>query len=697
MIALFVGELLSVRQLGMMGATDARIEHEIFGRFARFIVGEQLAILGVYVALGLGAALVATATLTLWDRALAREVSRRRRWLTVALIVMGIELWRSAVAVIEYPQLYAETLYLRGGWRRALQVALTEHAPRAWVDGAGWLALAVLLVGPFATARGRMWIRTFFQTIARRAPRRGAAAAALLVIATAAGVGRRHARAAINEPAAAGDRPNILVIAVDSLRADRVGPAHADVAPHLAALAQRGVELRSAYVTVPRTFPSWMTLLTGRWPEHHGVRTMFPDAATRSFAVQQFPALPSQLAAHGYRTAVVSDFAGEIFARADVGFGERAVPLFNLRTVVAQAGLNIHPGLVPYSATALGHRALPSLEAAGDNADPARLADRVIATFEPKNDNDRGRPFFITAFFSGCHFPYAAPDPWYRRHTSPDYTGAFRYHKPPPVPGAPDVELGDADVTQVRALYDGAVGATDAAIGRVLDALEKAHLSQNTIVVVLADHGENLYEPGRGMAHGEHLHGDKTLHIPLLIFDPVHKFPAHAASDIVRDIDLAPTLSALAGVPFAGGDGVSLLPLLRGEKDSLDLVALAETELWLIPTGPGFGPDERLPYPGIPATLVLENGDDIVLAPWMKELVVTAKHRALRTAQWKLTYEPTRDGVHWELYDTIADPDERTNVASQHNELLVPLQKQLLDWSILDGSELVHDFIVPRR
>src|SRR5262249_990864 len=121
-------------------------------------------------------------------------------------------------------------------------------------------------------------------------------------------------------PTALSDRPNILVLAVDSLRADR---AFADDArerfPAIASLAARGVRFREAYVTVARTFPSFVTLLTGRWPHHHGIRHMFPSAQQRQ-AIG--PALPDALRKAGYRTGVVSDYAGEIFSRTPFGFDE---------------------------------------------------------------------------------------------------------------------------------------------------------------------------------------------------------------------------------------------------------------------------------------------------------------------------------------------------------------------------------------
>ena len=215
----------------------------------------------------------------------------------------------------------------------------------------------------------------------------------------------------------------MLLLAVDSLRADRVfAPDEARRFPALAGLAARGVRFREAHVTVPRTFPSFVTLLTGRWPHHHGIRHMFPTAEQRRSIG---PALPSALAAAGYRTIALSDYAGEIFSRTPLGFTDIRVPYFDMKTIIGQRGLQVHPNLLPYATTALGRLLFPEVEALPEHADPDILADRAIRQLDRAGE----RPFFMTVFFSTAHFPYAAPAPWYRKFADPKYAGAFRYAK----------------------------------------------------------------------------------------------------------------------------------------------------------------------------------------------------------------------------------------------------------------------------
>ncbi len=139
------------------------------------------------------------------------------------------------------------------------------------------------------------------------------------------------------------------------------------------------------------------------------------------------------------------------------------------------------------------------------------------------------------------------------------------------------------------------------------------------------------------------------MRVPVVIHDPVHRFPAHGVHGLTRDIDLLPTLLTLLGQPMSGAlrsqlDGVDLAPLLKGERDTLGLSSLAETELWFTPSGPGFAFDQRLPYPDVTSTTDISPDDDIAVTERYRDLVTVAKHRALRTDRYKIIYRPTRNG-----------------------------------------------------
>jgi arylsulfatase A-like enzyme len=682
-LALFFGLDFIGATLDFMGfSADEKATSLILHRYGAQIVRDQLRILATYVVVGAALGGIGAIVGALWDRVGDRRPSARRRAARGVIAALVGHAYLFARSVVHYPQLYSEAFYDRGGARRAAMVWLTQHATAPMLDGTIALVLVVLVGLPLSTYVGRSLVRRWIRVATTARAVRWATAGGLALAVCVVGI------AAHRRPSGhAGRQPNVLVLAVDSLRADRVFSTDARRFPALASLAERGVRFREAHVTVPRTFPSFVTLLTGRYPHHHGIRHMFPSAAQRA---EIGPSLPSALHDAGYRTAVISDYAGEIFSRTPLGFDHVDVPYFDMKTIVALRGLQVHPNVLPYATSTLGRHLFPAVTAMPELSDPSLLADRAIAELGRAGD----RPLFLTVFFSAAHFPYASPDPYYRRYGSPDYAGPYRYQKPPLAP-APAT---DADRAQIRALYDGAVAATDAAIARIVAHLKHDGLADDTIIVLLADHGENLYDlPERGMGHGDHLRGSAADHVPWVWIDPRDHLPPHDVTGLVRDVDFAPTLAHLVGIAPPPSDGVDLAPLLRSERPTLGLEAYQETELWFVANGPGFSPEERLPYPTITGVTDLAADDDVYLRPEWQDTVIVGKHRAIRTDRWKLLYRPTRAGVLWSLYDLARDPDERTDVIEAHADVAATLRHKLQHWMLGDARMTLRgDFLVPR-
>ena len=187
--------------------------------------------------------------------------------------------------------------------------------------------------------------------------------------------------------------------------------------------------------------------------------------------------------------------------------------------------------------------------------------------------------------------------------------------------------------------YDSAIRATDERLGRVFSALKSQGLLRRTLVVVTSDHGESLGENGY-LQHGPRV-GEPVLRVPLVIRlpddHPLRLRSGIQVRDLVRTIDILPTVLEIVGVPSPSGiDGVSLVPLLEG-KEIAPLWAYAET-------GSSFGRvDPELHLPGVPG-----------------------KHRAVRTDRWKLIRIPLERGVENRLYDLTQDPAESRDVAAEH-------------------------------
>ncbi len=134
--------------------------------------------------------------------------------------------------------------------------------------------------------------------------------------------------------------------------------------------------------------------------------------------------------------------------------------------------------------------------------------------------------------------------------------------------------------------YDGAIAFMDAQVGRLVGGLRRRGVLERTVVVVIADHGESLGEHGE-FTHARRLY-EGVLHVPFIVRAPVAGFGGRRVQAVVRSVDLLPTVLALLGVPAPPGiDGVSLLPLVRGDGGDANLEAYAETLYpWLRRGGP---------------------------------------------------------------------------------------------------------------
>lgn len=630
-------------------------------------------------AIATGAAIGLVAELALYARRLTHATPRTfvGRTLARVALVAGLHSALLAWGIARMPQLYTDVLWTRSGrsaaFARTVQLLITDV-----LGPAGVVALTALALVAFVRPR------------VGRAHARGAALVftAVALIASVSLIASRP-RVRTKRPAS----PNVVIIAVDSLRDDRLIPS---VAPNLSRVGESGARFSRAYVTLPRTLPSWTTILTGREPHTHGLRTMFPRYEDRA---RDLRALPARLASVGYRTAVVGDYAADIFTRVRYGFERVDAPTFNFHALIATRALEKATPLLPVLHSSLGRRVMPAMREMNQAADPALVATDAVRAIDAMEE---GKPFFLTVFFSTAHFPYAAPAPYYGKFTDPAYRGRFRYHKPNVL--GQEGALDDADIRQVRGLYDGAVAAVDNAAGEILAALRRRGLSDDTIVIVTADHGEMLYDNGHGQGHGDHLFGDHVMHVPLAMQLPARlgAVNSRVLPDVVRDVDLAPTILELCGAPGGDVDGRSLRPLLFG--GSLPpKPAFAETEIWMteaIAELPSGGPSPlRLPYPNVSMLTELDPrlAHDVVMRAEAEPIVVAAKHRAITDGALKLVYVPTRIGPRWFLFDRTTDPGETMDLSSKRPADVERLRAELWRWILSDKRVEERDGIVVPR
>jgi arylsulfatase A-like enzyme len=330
------------------------------------------------------------------------------------------------------------------------------------------------------------------------------------------------------------DRPNVLLITIDTLRADRISAAGYPRAttPNLDRLAAEG--LRFTHVETPRakTTPAIATIFTGMYPHEHGVRDLLVPIE------QKIPLLTESLHKAGYATgAIVGNYVlQDRFSGLARGFDSWCEDLPDKD--------GVPPDDVPQRrARSMTDGALAALglAAAKPDAGPARSMVR------------EGEPWFLWIHYMDPHGLYDPPPEHriFHRETPdliPDDPGFVAEYN---VPSSCRTPAGRVDAALVRDLYDGEVHYVDAEIGRLVDALRANHLLDKTLVVVVADHGESLGEHRCWFEHGRDAF-ETTCRVPLVARLPASA-EARAAPGVRNEdfslADLAPTILDWLGLP----------------------------------------------------------------------------------------------------------------------------------------------------
>jgi arylsulfatase A-like enzyme len=386
-------------------------------------------------------------------------------------------------------------------------------------------------------------------------------------------------------------RPNVLLISIDSLRADHVGADgyQRHTTPHLDALGTAGVVFHTAISSSSWTLPTHVTLLTALPPSLHGVNGI------RRRLAESAVTLAEVLHAAGYETA---GFVGGPLLRRIYGH-DQGFDSYDDSTVVRPLGQANH-GIT--SPTLVG------------------LVDDWLAAWRRRGT---GRPFFVFLHLWDVHYDYAPPPP-YDRLFDPDYDGtldASNFETNPAL--RPDMPA--RDLQHLVALYDGEIRFTDEWIGRLLDTLDRMGLTDDTIVVVTADHGDEFFEHG-GKGHATTLF-DEVLRIPLLMRYPRRIRPGQVVDEQVRLEDVAPTILGLARVDPPADFGVH-----GGPEDA----AGADLTPWLVG-------HPKEPFPSLTAYALL---------------VPFGRTTAVRTPTHKLIERTQGKRRHTFFYDLRSDPGE---------------------------------------
>jgi len=446
-------------------------------------------------------------------------------------------------------------------------------------------------------------------------------------------------------------RPNLVIVALDTLRPDHLGCYGYERAtsPGLDAFAAGAVVFEQAESPAPWTAPAMISLVTGLRPEAHGVFG-FPNPGRLN---ERAVTLAEVLSEHGYRTAAFTEGG---YAKGEFGLDQ---------------GFEVFPA-----------NPGDSLSNMSNVLDPSRLAgnlDRAIAWLADRDDE----PFFMFFHTYEVHGPLRAPAEYVRRFdpgwdpevehdrlaevlarwTSTkkiDRAGALllrnhNFHcavKPPP--GIQQYmhdhgllpEDGSSFYSEtldfVRDQYDAEIAYTDASLERLWQALRDRGLDERTVVVVVSDHGEALGEHGV-VGHGSR-HFSEQLRVVLIVRAP--GIAPRRVSDPVSSLSVSATALDLLGLPDAAPHGRSLAPLMRGAAAP---------------------PDEPALYS---QGLSVEGGEERVVS--------------MRQGRWRCILD-TETGTA-QLYDLEADPEERHDLGPADPERARALAAALTRQTELDRT-----------
>ncbi|HCK10856.1 MAG: hypothetical protein CME21_16220 [Gemmatimonadetes bacterium] len=495
-------------------------------------------------------------------------------------------------------------------------------------------------------------------------------------------------------------QPNVLFIITDQQRVDTIGSYGCELGatPTIDRMAAAGCRFQDAYCNNPLCMPSRASILTGRYPNTHGVRT------NGCIAHQELPLLPEQLKKAGYDTAAFGKM------HFHPGSCENAGGYWPEHRELVDAGVDLTQPYLGFDTIRLGlghSEILPGLHERGmaethpeilklrgprnaleapdelirdahkiptyKTAVPTEyyatnwVADQTIAYLEQVDG-----PFFAWCGFGDPHHPFNPPGEYWNRFRpegmsapvmregelddKPPHFRAFQagYYRGKDTDGfllGSDPYLRDGRVEIIRAAYFGMVALIDDAVARILATLEARGLLENTIVFFLSDHGELL---------GDHdlilkgaFHYQALINVPLIVYAPGLLPGGRVIDGSVGLMDLNPTILELAGASIPDGTQArSLTSQLRGETDRGFSETLIEHDLDLPSGSGGWEPGLRL------------------------RTMVTDRHRITCYI----------GEAYGELYDLEEDPNEFVNLWDRDVQTRKALQMDAMDRVVQNQS-----------
>jgi len=316
---------------------------------------------------------------------------------------------------------------------------------------------------------------------------------------------------------------NILLITIDTLRADHLGCyGYRKKTPYIDSIAAKSFVFRSMFTTSSTTFPAHVSLLTSLYPR---------DCRNGYYLQDSVVTMAEILSGNDY-----SCFAFVSALPLDVRF-------------------NLNQGFSYYDSDFSGCQGSVALKdnkwygykyrAFDRNAE--ETTQKVISTLRGKK---LSQPYFLWVHYFDPHFPYQPPVSYYNPAKVTRDTFPF-YFKP-----------AKSDLESLNELYDGEIQFVDHQIKELIDGLKRLGIYDNTIMVIVADHGENLYEHDNYLDHSQVVY-ETVMWIPCVIYVPGYQ--GKYIDEIVSIIDIMPTLLDIVGIEGKDFDGRSLVGIMEAD------------------------------------------------------------------------------------------------------------------------------------
>jgi arylsulfatase A-like enzyme len=399
----------------------------------------------------------------------------------------------------------------------------------------------------------------------------GLCGALLLVLLVTALVPTQGAREE-ERPVPAAGLPNVIIMLVDTLRADHLGVFgyERDTSPNLDEFTRDAVLFERCISQSSSTPPATVSLLTSLHPptHNHGLVLSVLPAGVRM--------MPDAMGRFGYRTAFIS--TNPLVSRS-YGFA-RSVDLYRGAHSQASYRTNLYhavillkkieqrvlgpDGVGPVLAYRRTWRALSNVLHPGEFRDDAAWVHGEFLRWLDRQEEDA--PIFAYLHYMEPHRPWEPDAPFDEMFRQEGYEGPPLRHPPRISAAHPPVmkssALDDDDLHRIVANYDGEIADWDHHFGIFLEELKKRGLYDSTLIVVVADHGEEFYEH-ETWGHGHSLF-QEVIHVPLIVKLPGNRHGGVRVAGQVRSVDLLPTLLDVAGLErWEGLQGASLMPVIE--------------------------------------------------------------------------------------------------------------------------------------